>query len=218
MANKTILGLDLGTTSIGFAHIIEGETPEQTSIERIGVRVIPLSVDDQTNFEKGKPVTVNADRTLKRSMRKNLNRYQDRRSNLIDALQKAKIITNDTILAENGKNTTHETWRFRAKSVTEKIEKEELARVLLAINKKRGYKSSRKAKTEDEGTAIDGMAIAKRQLYEEDITPGQLVYQLLQEGKKHVPDFYRSDLQTEFNKVWSSSAAISSGNIYQRVF
>lgn len=202
MASKTILGLDLGTTSVGFAHVIEGDTPEKSSIERIGVRVVPLSVDDQTNFEKGKPVTVNADRTLKRSMRKNLNRYQDRRSNLIDALQKTKIITNDSILAENGKNTTHETWRLRAKSVTEKIEKVELARVLLAINKKRGYKSSRKAKTEDEGTAIDGMAIAK-QLYEEDLTPGQLVYQLLQEGKKHVPDFYRSDLQTEFNKVWN---------------
>lgn len=202
MNKKNILGLDLGTTSIGFAHVIEGENPEQSSIKRIGVRVVPLSVDDQTNFEKGKPVTINADRTLKRSMRKNLNRYQDRRSNLIDALQKAKIITKDSILAENGKKTTHETWRLRAKSVTEKIEKIELARVLLAINKKRGYKSSRKAKTEDEGIAIDGMAIAKR-LYEENLTPGQFVYQLLKEGKKHVPDFYRSDLQAEFNKVWS---------------
>jgi RNase H-fold protein (predicted Holliday junction resolvase) len=29
MASKTILGLDLGTTSIGFAHVIEGDTPEQ---------------------------------------------------------------------------------------------------------------------------------------------------------------------------------------------
>jgi CRISPR-associated endonuclease Csn1 len=123
MTRKTILGLDLGTTSIGFAHIIEGETPEQSSIKRIGVRVIPLTVDEQTNFEKGKPVSINADRTLKRSMRKYLNRYQDRRKNLIDVLLKANIITKDSILAENGKQTTHETWRLRSKSVTEKIEK-----------------------------------------------------------------------------------------------
>ncbi|NBL63685.1 type II CRISPR RNA-guided endonuclease Cas9 [Flavobacterium sp. NST-5] len=199
--SNNILGLDLGTTSIGFAHIIEGDTPEQSSIKKIGVRVNPLTTDEQTNFEKGKPVSVNADRTLKRGARRNLDRYQDRRKNLIDTLLKANIITNETILAENGKNTTHSTYFFRAKSAVEKIEKDELARVFLAINKKRGYKSSRKAKNEDEGQIIDGMAVAKR-LYEENLTPGQLAYQLLKEGKKYLPDFYRSDLQAEFDKVW----------------
>jgi len=198
---KNILGLDLGTTSIGFAHIIEGDSTEQSSIKKIGVRVNPLTTDEQTNFEKGKPVSVNADRTLKRGARRNLDRYQDRRKNLIDALLKANIITTETILAENGKNTTHSTYFFRAKSAVEKIEKEELARVFLAINKKRGYKSSRKAKNEDEGQIIDGMTVAKR-LYEENLTPGQLAYQLLKDGKKYLPDFYRSDLQSEFDKVW----------------
>ena len=201
MSKKNILGLDLGTTSVGFAHVIEGETPEQSSVKRIGVRIIPLSTDEETNFEKGKPVSVNADRTLKRGMRKNLNRYQDRRKNLIEALRQANIITPDSVLTENGKNTTHETWKLRAKSVTEGIEKDQLARIFMAINKKRGYKSSRKAKSEDEGQAIDGMAIAKR-LYDEGLTPGQLAHQLLKEGKKYLPDFYRSDLQAEFNKVW----------------
>lgn len=199
---KNILGLDLGTTSIGFAHVIEGDSPEQSSIKKIGVRVNPLTTDEQTNFEKGKPVSVNADRTLKRGARRNLDRYQDRRKDLIDALLKANIITNDTVLAENGKNTTHSTYSFRAKSAVEKIEKEELARVFLAINKKRGYKSSRKAKNEDEGQIIDGMAVAKR-LYEENLTPGQLAYQLLKGGKKYLPDFYRSDLQSEFDEVWN---------------
>ncbi len=199
---RNILGLDLGTTSIGFAHIIEGASPEQSSIKKIGVRVNPLTTDEQTNFEKGKPISVNADRTLKRGARRNLDRYQDRRKNLIDALLKSNIISNETILAENGKNTTHSTYFLRAKSAVKKIEKEELARVFLAINKKRGYKSSRKAKNEDEGQIIDGMAVAKR-LYEENLTPGQLAYQLLKDGKKYLPDFYQSDLQLEFDKVWS---------------
>lgn len=38
---------------------------------------------------------------------------------------------------------------------------EEFARVLLMINKKRGYKSSRKAKGAEEGMLIDGMDIAQ---------------------------------------------------------
>lgn len=202
MASKNILGLDLGTTSIGFAHVIEAYSPEESSIQKIGVRVNPLTTDEQTNFEKGKPVSVNADRTLKRGARRNLDRYQDRRKNLIDALLKANIITNETILAENGKDTTHSTYFIRAKSAVEKIEKEELARVFLAINKKRGYKSSRKVKNEDEGQIIDGMEIAKK-LYEENLTPGQLAYHLLKEEKKYLPDFYRSDLQSEFDKVWN---------------
>jgi CRISPR-associated endonuclease Csn1 len=200
--NKTILGLDLGTTSIGFAHVIEGDTPSQSKIIQIGARVNPLTTDEQTNFEKGKPVSVNADRTLKRGARRRLDRFQLRRENLIEILKKTSIIRQDTILAEDGKNTTHETWKLRSKSVTEKIEKEELARVLLAINKKRGYKSSRKAKNSEDGQAIDGMAIAIR-LYDEDLTPGQLCYNLLLEGKKLLPDFYRSDLQAEFDKVWN---------------
>lgn len=159
---KNILGLDLGTTSIGFAQIIESENDHNSSIVKIGVRVNPLSTDEQTNFEKGKPITINADRTLKRGARRSLDRYQDRRSNLIDALAKANIITKDTILTEDGKNTTHSTFALRAKSAIEKVEKDEIARILLAINKKRGYKSSRKASNEDEGQAIDGMAIAKK--------------------------------------------------------
>lgn len=199
---KNILGLDLGTTSIGFAHVIEGETPQQSSIEKIGVCVNPLTTDEQTNFEKGKPVTINADRTLKRGMRRNLDRYQLRRDNLIDVLIKSGIINKETKLAEDGKFTTHETWRLRANAITEKITKEELARVLLAINKKRGYKSSRKTKNEDEGSAIDGMEIAKR-LYEENLTPGQLIYQNLKEGKRIIPDFYRSDLKSEFDRIWN---------------
>ncbi len=202
MSRKHILGLDLGTTSIGFAHIVEGDKPELSSIERIGVRVNPLTTDEQTNFEKGKPVSVNADRTLKRGMRRNLDRYQLRRDNLIEVLKKAGFIDEEAKLAEDGKFTTHETWKLRANAATERIEKSELARVFLAINKKRGYKSSRKAKNEDEGQAIDGMGVAKR-LYDENLTPGQLVFQLLKEGKKHVPDFYRSDLQAEFDKVWN---------------
>lgn len=201
--SKKILGLDLGTTSIGWAFVREAEDfQEESSIERIGVRVNPLTTDEQINFEKGKPISVNADRTLKRGARRNLQRYKQRRTNLIQLLKQYKIINENTILAEDDKNTTHSTYALRAKAVSEKISKEAFARVLLMINKKRGYKSSRKAKNEDEGQAIDGMSVAKR-LYEEDITPGQLCLQLLKEGKKKLPDFYLSDLQAELEKIWN---------------
>ena len=123
---KRILGLDLGTTSIGFAYVKEAENEkEQSSIKKIGVRVNPMTTDEQSNFEKGKPLTTNADRTLKRGARRNLDRYQLRRENLIEVLKKASLISDENILAEKGKNTTFETLRLRAKATTEKVEKDE---------------------------------------------------------------------------------------------
>ena len=200
---KKILGLDLGTNSIGWAVVNEAETAdEKSSIVKLGVRVNPLTVDELTNFEKGKSITTNADRTLKRSMRRNLQRYKLRRENLIEILKAHGFITDDTILSENGNRTTFETYRLRAKAATDEISLEEFARVLLQINKKRGYKSSRKAKSTEEGQLIDGMEVAKR-LYNENLTPGQLSLELLKGGKKYLPDFYRSDLQAEFDKVWN---------------
>lgn len=200
---KKILGLDLGTTSIGWAIVNEADSEkERSEIIKLGVRVNPLTVDEQTNFEKGKSITTNADRTLKRSMRRNLQRFKLRKENLIEILNEKGFITNDTLLSENGNRSTFETYRLRAKAAIEQISLEEFSRILLMINKKRGYKSSRKAKTQDEGQLIDGMGIAKK-LYNEKITPGQLVLDLLKEGKKYIPDFYRSDLQAEFDAIWN---------------
>ncbi len=199
---KKILGLDLGTNSIGWAVVNEAETTdEKSSIVKLGVRVNPLTVDELSNFEKGKSITTNADRTSKRSARRNLQRYKLRKKYLIKVLQENNFITDQTILSENGNRTTFETYRLRAKAATEKISLQEFARVLLMINKKRGYKSSRKAKSTEEGQLIDGMEIAK-QLYEKKLTPGQLSLDLLKKGKKHLPEFYRSDLQAEFDKIW----------------
>ncbi|MBU0473773.1 MAG: type II CRISPR RNA-guided endonuclease Cas9 [Bacteroidetes bacterium] len=199
---KKILGLDLGTTSIGWAMVNEAENEnEKSEIIKLGVRVIPITTDEVGDFLKGKATSINADRTLKRGARRNLNRFQLRRNALIKILKTQNIISNFTLLNEEGKQSTFDTYKLRAKAAQEQISKDELAKVFLMINKKRGYKSSRKAKTEDEGIAIDGMAIAK-ELYANNYTPGQIVFQLLTNGKKYIPDFYRSDLQNELQKIW----------------
>ncbi|MBK8851263.1 MAG: type II CRISPR RNA-guided endonuclease Cas9 [Saprospiraceae bacterium] len=207
---KSILGLDLGTTSIGFAHVYEDELNKSNSkILKLGVRVNPLTVEELSNFEKGitskktgKPVTENAKRTNSRQARRRLDRFQLRRKYLREVLLNAKIINEKTPLNEDGKNSTHSTYKIRAKAAEIEVPLSDFAKVLFAINKKRGYKSSRKAKSEDEGQAIDSMAIAKS-LYESSLTPGQYVYKRLVEKKNTIPDFYRSDLKDELDKIWT---------------
>lgn len=200
---KKILGLDLGTNSIGWAVVNEAENKnEQSEIIRIGVRINP-TVEEKADFEKGKPITINADRRIKRGSRHNLQRYKLRRKVLIEVLKRERWIIEETPLYENGKGTTFETRRLRAKAATEEISLSELARVLLTINKKRGYKSNRKIKNTDDGKIIDGMDVA-RQLQDKGCTPGELCYDLLKKEQNHLPEFYRSDLVTEFRRIWKT--------------
>ncbi|ATL46990.1 type II CRISPR RNA-guided endonuclease Cas9 [Chitinophaga caeni] len=204
---KNVLGIDLGVTSIGWAFVHEDTNfGELSKIVQAGVRLVALSTDEQLEFEKGKPLSINANRTLKRSMRRNLQRYKMRRKQLIKLFKQYNIIPEDAILAEDGKHTTFETYELRAKAVHEKISLLQFARVLLMLNKKRGYKSSRKVQSEEEGQAIDGMDVAKK-LFHDKITPGQYCLELLKNEKKSLPSFYRSDLQDEFMKVWNFQMA-----------
>jgi len=197
---KKILGLDLGTTSIGWAFVHEGEEKEQSEIIKTGVRIVPLTTDEEADFKKGNTISINADRTLKRGARRGLQRFKLRRDALLNIFKSNNFIKQDYVYAEEGKDTTFSTYALRAKAAVEAVSIEELVQVLLMLNKKRGYKSSRKAKSEEEGVAINGMAIAKA-LFEKNITPGQWVYNSLISGGKLTPDFYRSDLQAELDKI-----------------
>lgn len=199
---KKILGLDLGVNSIGWAVVNESDSPSETSsIISAGVRIVPLTVDEKSNFEKGKAITTNADRRMKRGMRRNLQRYKLRREKLVKTLKDNGLLLSDSILSENGNNTTFQTYQLRAKAATQEISLEELSRVFLMINKKRGYKSNRKAKGEDEGAAVNSMDLAIR-MYETGLTPGQICLEILQKGRTKLPDFYQSDLKVEFDRIW----------------
>jgi CRISPR-associated endonuclease Csn1 len=199
---KRILGLDLGTTSIGWAFVNEAEdNNEQSSIIKTGVRVIPLSTDEHQDFKKGNSITINADRTLKRGARRNLQRYKQRRKAVLQILKEIKFLDHIKFLSEEGAST-HSTYALRAKAPLQKIAKEDFAKVLLMINKKRGYKSSRKTNNQEEGQLIDGMVVAK-ELHNKNITPGQYSFKLLTDGKKQLPEYYRSDLQNEFDSIWN---------------
>lgn len=205
---KKILGLDLGTTSIGWALVNQAEeSSEKSSIIRAGVRVNPLTTDEKGSFEAGKDITTNADRRLKRTARRNLQRYKLRRDNLVALMKSLGWITDSDLLSEQGNYSTFETYRLRARAASEQIALNELARVLLMINKKRGYKSSRKAVSadENEGKLIDGMAVAK-ELYDNDLTPAQYSLSVLEKDPskiKRLPDYYRSDLNVELDRIWN---------------
>ena len=204
---KKVLGLDLGTASVGWAVVSVSENgSEKASILGCGSRVVPISSDEKSNFEKGKAITTNADRRLKRSLRRNLQRRKLRRDSLRALLLEQGWIADDTVLSEEGKESTFSTLQLRAKAASEQISLQDLAKVLLSISKKRGYKSSRKTETLEDGRLIDGMDVA-RTLQKENLTPAE--FALRSATSETIPriDFYRSDLEAEFSRIWDYQKA-----------
>ena len=67
---KTILGLDLGTNSIGWALIKQDFENKKGEILGMGSRIIPMGQDIKDEFGKGNSVSRTADRTRFRSIRR----------------------------------------------------------------------------------------------------------------------------------------------------
>ncbi len=88
---KKILGLDIGTNSIGWAFIESNvyDNPEvlEGKIIQLGSRIIPMDADSLSKFETGQPVSKAAGRRQARSARRLIQRYKLRRSRLITALK-----------------------------------------------------------------------------------------------------------------------------------
>lgn len=77
---KKILGLDLGTNSIGWA-IIE-EDGDKMKIAKAGCRIIPMDAATLSDFEKGNTISQTAERTTKRLTRRIRERFLLRRERL----------------------------------------------------------------------------------------------------------------------------------------
>lgn len=180
---KRVLGLDLGSTSIGWAIIEENsvevvETPHNGGSDKIiaiGSRIIPLTTDESTQFSRGQALTKNADRTTKRTQRKGYDRYQLRRTLLLDELKRSGIYDGTPLSL-----TKLELWGLRAKAVNEQISLAELGRVLCHINQKRGYRTAKSDFGDKKlGAHVQQVVDRYREISERDFTVGQFMYESL---------------------------------------
>lgn len=181
MKYKKILGLDLGVASIGWALIKENENEKE--ILGMGTRVIPLDKDESDEFAKGKSITKNQNRTIKRTQRKGYYRYVLRRRALTAELKKHDMFDENLFNLDK-----LELWGLRNKAINEKISLKELGRVLYHLNQKRGYKSVRTESSSDKKDTEYVAEVKSRyqKLKEEGKTIGQKFYEELLKNK-----FYR---------------------------
>jgi len=199
---KKILGLDLGTNSVGWALINQDES--KSEVVGLGSRIIPMSQDILGEFDRGNSVSQTAERTGYRGTRRLRERYLLRRERLHRVLNILNFLPehygksidfeqhfgkfidesepkiayrrnevtgkmefafmnsfNEMVanfkltqphLVGEGRQVPHDwtIYYLRKKALAAKIEKEELAWILLNFNQKRGYYQLRGEEPEEE--------------------------------------------------------------------
>lgn len=190
--NELIVGLDVGSNSVGWA-VVEMDGDRLKEIHGMGSRIIPAS-DDTKNFQQGKAQAKNAERRRKRSMRRNHHRYKLRRANLVKVLECINALPEglgQTARPGQRMMTAIELYGLRAKAVTEPITLDELGRVLYHMNQRRGYKDIGELMDEVQGKEVDSTEKEKRTSVEVERV---LIKEVVLEDAKGKKEIYRVTL------------------------
>lgn len=142
---KKVLGLDLGTNSIGWTVIEENQQIIDT-----GINIFPEGTD---RSPLGKEKSLNTTRREARMIRRQFERRSRRKVLLAKVLRVLGLMPYES-------SASFEKWlqlnpyELRQKAVYEKLSLEELGRVLYHLNQRRGFKSSRKGGSNEDKNAV----------------------------------------------------------------
>ena len=137
------LGLDIGTSSVGWAVL----DLDKERIHDLGVRIFERPEDPQNGDSLAKP------RRDARSARRRLKRRRQRLNHLKQFFIDQNIFTKDRVeevLDYKSDFNKLDVYGLRAKALTEELSPEELLKVLYQIAKRRGFKSNRKVVEESD--------------------------------------------------------------------
>ena len=151
---KYSLGLDIGTTSVGWAVV----NLDKERIEDLGVRIFERPENPKNGKSLAEP------RRTARSTRRRLRRRRQRLNYLKQFFINQGLLTKQEVDNIIGSTHTkawhqaHDPYQLRVKGLTEKLSPDELLIALYHIAKRRGYKSNRKS-IEQSDTAGDGKKV-----------------------------------------------------------
>ena len=222
-----ILGLDLGTNSIGWALIDD----VQNKIVAMGSRIFPMGVENLGEGEK--EMSKNASRTLARGVRRQFFRRRLRKKILLKALSENKMCPLVASDFEKWKQTnqfpseklanwfTLNPYELRHKALNEKLSLEEIGRIFYHLIQRRGFLSNSRKAAKDDGTIFKGNAkegkigITETQQRIQDKTLGSYLFEIypkenkpFQDGLERIRNRYttRNMYIDEFELIWEKQS------------
>ena len=227
-----ILGLDLGTNSIGWALIDD----VQNKILGIGSRIFPMGVENLGEGE-GREMSKNAGRTGARGVRRQFFRRRLRKKILLKALSENKMCPMLSSDFEDWKKTKEfpseklanwfalNPYELRQKALNEKLTLEEIGRIFYHLIQRRGFLSNSRKGGADDGTIFKGnpkegkIGITETQESIEDKTLGSYLFEIypkenqpFQDGLERIRNRYttRKMYVDEFELIWNKQSQFHS--------
>ncbi len=224
---KTRLGLDIGTSSIGW-WLYRLENGRPAGIIDGGVRIFSDGREPSSQYKIGKSLAVA--RREARAARRRRDRYLRRRTVLMQRLADAGLMPADPTQAKALE--VLDPYALRAKGLDEKLPLTHFGRALFHLNQRRGFKSNRKTdgSNEDRGMISKGSArLDQAMMANHARSLGEFLHMRRQKAEtpRHTPpvrtrttltpdsgkteknyDFYpdRRHLEEEFHKLWRAQA------------
>jgi CRISPR-associated endonuclease Csn1 len=207
------LGLDIGTNSIGWCVLQLSDDDQPIGIIRAGSRIFSDGRSPKTL------ASLAADRRAARQMRRRHDRVLKRQTRFMDGLIRFGLMPNDD--DERLALSALDPYELRHKGLDEPLTAFELGRALYHLAKRRGFKSSRKSKGENENeagkiaTAIGktreriaaagcrtmGEYLAKRHEQRETVRARTTA-----DGKEYLLYTQRAMVAEEFDALWAAQA------------
>ena len=226
-----ILGLDLGTNSIGWALIDNA----QNKIDGIGSRIFPMGVENLGDGDN--EISKNASRTGARGVRRQFFRRRLRKKILLKALsenkmcpmiasdfedwKKVKLFPTDKLSSWFALNP----YELRQKALSEKLTLEEIGRIFYHLIQRRGFLSNSRKGGSDDGAIFKGNAKEGKIGIDDTLesiqgkTLGAYLYEIypkenqpFQDGLERIRNRYttRKMYVDEFELIWNKQSQFHS--------
>ena len=151
---KYAIGLDIGIASVGYAVLALDHDENPWGILRLGSRIFDVAENPKDGASLALP------RREARSVRRRLRRHHHRLERIKNLLVSSKLITKAELLHLFDGNLS-DIYALRVKALDYSVTNTELARILLHLAQRRGFKSNRKSDANDKeaGQLLDRKSV-----------------------------------------------------------
>ena len=156
--NPYAIGLDIGTTSVGWAIVALDENDRPCGIHDLGARIFEIA-------EHPKGASLAKPRRDARGARRTLRRHRHRNERIRTLIVRSGIISKDVLEHDLFAGNLEDIYALRVRALDEPVTASEFARILIHLSQRRGFRSNRKnASDEEDGKLLTAISENKARM------------------------------------------------------
>ncbi|WP_373482663.1 type II CRISPR RNA-guided endonuclease Cas9 [Acetobacterium sp.] len=210
------IGLDIGTTSVGFAVLETDINNEPKRIIDLGCRIFDCAEVPKTG------ASLATTRRLARGSRRRNRRHKHRLERIKNLMIRNQLLTKECLECLYDSKNLPDIYQVRYEALDNKLSNEDFARLLIHLAQRRGFKSNRKVDSEDTenkeaGKLLKAVSDNRNRMAENGYrTIGEMIFldEKFSEHKRNKSEDYshtidRSQMVEEIEYIFKSQRALN---------